>query len=257
MRVERFIETWGTVVVVDASAPSMSVEELNVAIDKVAAFFIDVDEKFSTYKPDSQVSQIRDGRMTIDQASAYVQGVWKLCEGAKDLTRGAFDPWAAFGGFDPSGMVKGWAAQIAAQMLVGVGAVHILINAAGDLVLRGGDLGDDDVVRAWPVGISDPDDVDQIVKSFAVQDGAVATSGDYERGEHIRDPRTLLPAIGARSVTVIGPDGGLADALATAIMVDGVDAQAWVIRQELREYSFYVINRHDGTAWAYGPNKGI
>jgi hypothetical protein len=37
----------------------------------------------------------------------------------------------------------------------------------------------------------------------------------------------------------------------------GVDIAAWVIRQELREYSFYVINRHDGTAWAYGPNKGI
>jgi thiamine biosynthesis lipoprotein len=48
----------------------------------------------------------------------------------------------------------------------------------------------------------------------------------------------------------------LADAQATAVMVDGIDAQLWVVREELREYSFYVINRHEGTAWLYGPNKG-
>ena len=81
----------------------------------------------------------------------------------------------------------------------------------------------------------------------------MATSGDYERGEHIRDPRNGMAALGARSVSVIGPDGGLADALATAVMVDGIDAQRWVVREELREYSFYVINRHEGTAWLYGP----
>jgi thiamine biosynthesis lipoprotein len=112
------------------------------------------------------------------------------------------------------------------------------------------------VVRDWPVGISSPEDVDQIVKSFAVRHGAVATSGDYERGEHIRDPRNGMAALGAKSVTVVGPDGGLADALATAVMVNGIDAQRWVVREELREYSFYVINRHEGTAWLYGPNKG-
>jgi thiamine biosynthesis lipoprotein len=55
---------------------------------------------------------------------------------------------------------------------------------------------------------------------------------------------------------VIGPDGALCDALATALMVDGVDAQKWIGRPELAEYSFWTINRHDGTAWAYGPNKG-
>jgi thiamine biosynthesis lipoprotein len=48
----------------------------------------------------------------------------------------------------------------------------------------------------------------------------------------------------------------LCDALATALMVDGVDAQKWIGRQELAEYSFWTINRHDGTAWSYGPNKG-
>jgi FAD:protein FMN transferase len=39
-------------------------------------------------------------------------------------------------------------------------------------------------------------------------------------------------------------------------MVDGVDAQKWIGRPELTGYSFWTINRHDGTAWSYGPNKG-
>jgi thiamine biosynthesis lipoprotein len=256
VRVERFIQTWGTVIVVDAAAPTLDEDLLNAAIDKVALFFHHVDDVFSTYKESSQVSQLRAGSLALEDAHEDLRHVWQLCVEAKELTLGAFDPWAAIGGFDPSGIVKGWAAHCAADMLVADGAVHVLINAAGDLVLRGGDLGDDGVVRPWPVGISDPDDVDQIVKSFAVTDGAVATSGDYERGEHIRDPRNGMAALGAKSVTVVGPDGGLADALATAVMVDGIDAQRWVVREELREYSFYVINRHEGTAWLYGPNKG-
>ena len=50
--------------------------------------------------------------------------------------------------------------------------------------------------------------------------------------------------------------GGICDALATALMVDGIDAQKWIGRAELAEYSFWTINRHDGTAWSYGANKG-
>ncbi|ASY20724.1 hypothetical protein A1sIIA65_00305 [Candidatus Planktophila dulcis] len=49
---------------------------------------------------------------------------------------------------------------------------------------------------------------------------------------------------------------GLGLTLATALMVDGVDAQKWIGRAELAGYSFWTINRHDGTAWSYGSNKG-
>ena len=95
-----------------------------------------------------------------------------------------------------------------------------------------------------------------MLRTIDVTDGSVATSGDYEKGAHIVDPHTGLIAIGARSATVIGPDGAICDALATALMVDGVDAQKWIGRAELAEYSFWTINRHDGTAWSYGFNKG-
>ena len=122
-------------------------------------------------------------------------------------------------------------------------------------MLGGGQLSEDGV-KPWNVGISSPEVVNQIVKTFDVNDGSVATSGDYEKGAHIVDPHTGLIAIGARSASVVGPDGALCDALATALMVDGRDAQRWMGRPELTEYSFWVINRDDETAWSYGPNKG-
>jgi len=252
VRLERRVETWGTVVVIDATSLGLGEGVLTEAVDEVEEFFFQVDRDFSTYKENSQVSRIRRGELKIEDASEYVQQVWALCEYSREITLGAFDPWKAEGGFDPSGLVKGWAAEVGAQMLVEAGAQNVLINASGDIVLRGGkpDGG------PWNIGIASPDDVEKYVKFFDVIDGSVATSGDYEKGAHIVDPHTGLIAIGARSATVIGPDGAICDALATALMVDGIDAQKWIGRAELADYSFWTINRHDGTAWSYGFNKG-
>jgi FAD:protein FMN transferase len=256
LKLERFIETWGTVIVVQVASRSLSEIELGIAVDKAEEFFQKVDKDFSTYKSDSEVSRIRRGELEVADASDDVKEVWQLCEQARELTLGAFNPWKVEGGFDPSGLVKGWAAEVAAKMLVDAGAESVLINAAGDLVLRGGQPSAGDEVKPWNVGISSPEDANQIVKTFDVFDGSVATSGDYEKGAHIVDPHAGLIAIGARSASVVGPDGALCDALATALMVDGRDAQRWMGRPELAEYSFWVINRDDETAWSYGPNKG-
>ncbi|CAN2170945.1 Flavin transferase ApbE [Candidatus Nanopelagicaceae bacterium] len=256
MKLERFVETWGTVIVVQVASKSLSEVELGLAVEKAEEFFHKVDDYFSTYKSDSEVSRIRRGELAVVDASDDVNKVWQLCEYARELTLGAFNPWKVEGGFDPSGLVKGWAADVAAKMLVDDGVESVLINAAGDLVLRGGQISEGGEVKPWSVGISSPDDVNQIVKTFDVVDGSVATSGDYEKGAHIIDPHTGLIAIGARSASVVGTDGALCDALATALMVDGRDAQRWMGRPELAEFSFWVINRDDETAWSYGPNKG-
>jgi thiamine biosynthesis lipoprotein len=250
--IKRFVETWGTVVVIEATSAALDEVAVSAAVDEVEQFFFSVDQAFSTYKENSQVSRIRRSELKIEDASEYVQQVWALCEFSREITMGAFDPWRAEGGFDPSGLVKGWAAEVGAQMLVEAGVENVLINASGDIVLRGGkpDGG------PWNIGIASPDDVEKYVKFFDVVDGCVATSGDYEKGAHIVDPHTGLIAIGARSASVIGPDGAICDALATALMVDGVDSQKWIEREELVEYSFWTINRHDGTAWSFGPNKG-
>ena len=256
MKLERLVETWGTVIVVIAAASGLDEESLASAVDEVEEFFYQVDRDFSTYKSDSQVSRIRRGEMKIEDASEYVQQVWALCEFSRELSLGAFDPWKAEGGFDPSGLVKGWAAEVGAQMLVEAGCENVLINASGDIVVRGGQPTDDGEIKAWNIGIASPEDTEKFVKIFDLVDGSVATSGDYEKGAHIIDPHTGLIAIGARSATVVGPDGAICDALATALMVDGMDAKKWIGRPELNEYSFWTINRHDETAWSYGPNKG-
>lgn len=245
MRSQYQIEVWGTVLFIDVT----SVVDIEAAIAKVKQYVQHVDEVFSTYKENSIISQLRRGEIAIEGCSPEVIEVWNLCAYVKDLTEGAFDPWAVAGGFDPSGLVKGWAADKCAEILQHAGAQHIQVNAAGDLTLRGGFTPD----QPWSIGVVNPDDRLEVLQTFDIYDGAIATSGTYERGAHISDPHTGMIAIGAKSATVIGPDGAIADALATALMVNGRDGAVWFTTPELAEYSAWVIDRHENVAWSIGP----
>lgn len=245
MRTQHEIEVWGTVLFIDVTS-SVDIEP---AIIKVNQYVRHIDEVFSTFKPNSVISQLRRGEISVESTSPEVIEVWNLCAFVKDLTQSAFDPWAVDGGFDPSGLVKGWAADRCAEILLSSGAEHIQVNAAGDLALRGGFTPD----QPWSIGVVNPDNRLEVLQTFEIQDGAIATSGTYERGSHIRDPHTGLIAIGAKSATVIGPDGAIADALATALMVDGRDGAVWFTTPELADYSAWVIDRHEDVAWSIGP----
>ena len=250
MKLERFVETWGTVIVVQAASTGLSADELGLAVDRVEEFFYKVDKHFSTYKSDSEVSRIRRGELEVADASENVKEVWKLCEHARELTLGAFDPWIVDGGFDPSGLVKGWAADKCADMLVAVGAEHVQVNAAGDLALRGGWFdAAAEMIKPWSIGVVNPDNRMEVVKVYEITDGAIATSGTYERGAHIHDPHNGLIAIGAASATVVGAAGWLCDAMATAVMVGGADSARWFGQPELQGYQVFAVNRHDATAW--------
>jgi len=245
------IHVWGTVLFLDVGSSALSEALIDAAVDDVKKFVYGVDEDFSTYKDGSFVSRLRRGEISIEACPADVQEVWGLCAAARDLTDGAFDPWAVAGGFDPSGYVKGWAADRVAQILMAAGCEHIQVNAAGDLTLRGGVV-EKGVVGPWKIGVVNPDNRQEVLRIFEINDGAIATSGTYERGAHIFDPATGTIAIGAKSATVLGPDGGLTDALATALMVAGEDGASWFAQPELAEYSAWVIDRHSGGAWGVG-----
>ena len=106
-----------------------------------------------------------------------------------------------------------------------------------------------DLGKPWSIGIRHPENAHEIVKVFEIMDGAIATSGTYERGAHIKDPHTGLIAIGARSATVVGTNGGVCDALATALVVAGRDGAYLVSKPELAGYQFWAIDRHDDVAW--------
>lgn len=251
-QVRKQFEVWGTVVDVDCSSASVSGQQLDAAMETVIAFCKDVDADFSTYKDDSWVTRLRRGQVSIDQCPAAVRDVWDLCEQAKWLSDGAFDPWAVSGGFDPSGLVKGWAADKCADILVAAGAQHVQVNAAGDLALRGGWCDSaDGVVKPWSIGVVNPSDRLEIIKVYEIFDGAIATSGTYERGAHIHDPYSGMIAIGAASATVAGSDGWLCDALATGLMVAGQDAAKWFGQNQLNGYQAFVVNRDVATAWEF------
>ena len=245
------IHVWGTVLSLDLGSVLISEAVMDTAVESVKAFVIEVDEVFSTYKDGSFVSRLRRGEIEIDECPADLQEVWQLCAIARDLTGGAFDPWAVAGGFDPSGYVKGWAADRVAAILLEAGCENIQVNAAGDLTLRGRVV-EKGVAGPWKIGVVNPDNRQEVLRIFEINDGAIATSGTYERGAHIYDPHTGTIAIGAKSATVLGPDGGLTDALATALMVAGEDGARCFAQPELAQYSAWVIDRHSGGAWGVG-----
>jgi thiamine biosynthesis lipoprotein len=171
---------------------------------RVFAWLRWVDATFSTYLQDSEISRLDRG--ALERPHPLVRSVLARCEALRVETGGLFDVRAG-GRLDPSGFVKGWAVQRAAAF----GRGRFLIDAGGDVVLRG----------AWRVGIRHPYEPGRLAAAITVRDCAVATSGTYERGPHIVDPRTGRPATGVSSVTVIGRDLGTADAYATAAFVAG------------------------------------
>ena len=243
------VETWGTVILIELSSTKVNTEKLEAAAKEAEKFLFLVDELFSTYRSDSQISKLREGTLDIADAQPLVKEVWDQCLYARELTGGAFDPWKVEGGFDPSGYVKGWAADKCGEIFNKYEIENSLVNAAGDISVRGGLL-TDGVVGPWPLQIRNPEKFDEIVKDVPLHDGAIATSGVGEKGSHIRDPFTGLIAIGALSATVFGPDGGLAEALATALVVAGKDGASWFNQPELADYSAFVIDRHSDTSWS-------
>ncbi len=120
---------------------------------------------------------------------------------------------------------KGYAADKAKQLLMDKGVPAGIINASGDM----NTWGKQPDGESWKVAITNPMNKNKVFALLPITDGAVVTSGDYERyvtfnGKryaHIIDPRTGYPSTGIISVTVFAPKAELADALATSVFVMG------------------------------------
>jgi thiamine biosynthesis lipoprotein len=181
-----------------------------------------VDDTFSTYKPDSEISRLARGELTVAECRPEVDEVLVRCAQLREETDGFFSVRAA-GTLDPSGLVKGWAVGRAADILSSAGARNFSINAGGDVVLRGRPAADE----LWRVGIQHPLQRDKVAAVLAGEDVAIATSGDYERGAHVIDPHTGRPPAGLLSATIVGPDLATADAYATATFAMGEAGPAW------------------------------
>lgn len=194
-------------------------------IDEAFDWWREVEERFSTFRVDSEISRIGRGELSVDDASTDVRHVLARCEELEAATEGRFSirPGREGGpGLDPAGLVKGWSVDEAALLLQRSGLSDFSIDAGGDVLCVGRPL---DGARRWRIGIRHPDRPEDAVGAVVeIDHGAVATSGTYFRGEHIWGgaERTLA------SVTVIGPQLGTADALATAAFADQAASLDWM-----------------------------
>lgn len=202
------------------------------ALDEAVSMLHWVDATFSVFRPDSEISRIARGEMSVTDADLKVQVVLSTCETLRRDTAQAFDHYHD-GNLDPSGYVKGWAVEQAARILTGSGIDSFLISAGGDIVSRG--VPSDGEV--WKVGIRDPLDANAILGTVNLHDNAIATSGLYERGDHISGTQAgdEVPA----SVSMVGPDLGIADALATAVFASGVEDIEWL--SKFPEYDLIAV----------------
>jgi len=185
-----------------------------------------VDATFSPFRADSEISRIDRGELSARDAHPLVRDILTRCETLRRETDGYFDARHS-GVLDPCGLVKGWAVDRAAARVQGR---RVCIDAGGDVLVRGG---------GWRVGVRHPREPHLLAAALHADDLAVATSGAYERGEHIVDPHTRRAPAGVLSVTVIGPDLATADAYATAAFAMGEAGPAWTAR--LRGYDAMTI----------------
>ncbi|TQS42173.1 FAD:protein FMN transferase [Cryptosporangium phraense] len=227
------------------------------------------DRVFSTYRDDSDLARWERGAVDVDPALGEV---FALCEEARVRTGGWFDarslpdPRTGRLRYDPSGLVKGWAVQRAAEPLRGLPGHDWCINAGGDVYAAATPTAaataattaataadKTDSGRPWRVGIEDPADPRQVAAVVPLTTGAVATSGTTHRGAHILDPTTGRPATAVRAATVTGPSLLWADVYATAAVARGTDALPWLEEMPHYEARLTLADGTVRTTTSFGP----
>lgn len=199
-----------------------------------------LDLRFSHYRSDSDISRWVSGEDVGTAATHDIEHVLRECGRLHRESNGVFrarNPRT--GQLDTAGYVKGYAIGRAADELRGYGLSSFAVGVGGDAAFSGQPSPE----RPWQVAVQDPAQAFGVAAVIPVIDGAVATSGTVERGDHIwlgdSAPRATV-----RSFTVVGPDIAEADAYATIGFAMGVDGMAWVADHQ--GYHSVVI-RADGT----------
>jgi thiamine biosynthesis lipoprotein len=221
---EHVEECMGTVFVFQGRS-ELPQEELSDILSASCAKLHEADHIFSLYKPESPLSQLARGETSVANCPPAVETVWELCEQWEKQTGGYFSAFALNRTFDPSGLVKTWAAKQAVDVMLQAGVTDFSLNSGGDIWLSDGlTEGNDWLVGiSLPVTIASPDaGVLTVVNLKETEFRAVATSGTAERGEHIWNPQASSMAISeVVQVTVLAKDLVTADVWATAAFAEG------------------------------------
>lgn len=221
-------------------ADKKSTKEINDAAKTVFNYLISVDETFSPFKPASEISRINRKEIKVNEAKKEVQDVLKLCNQTKKVTADYFNV-VQNDQIDPCGLVKGWAILNAAKLLSKMGFKNFMVEIAGDIQASGHPKDK----NKWTLGIRNPFDITQVVKSVKLNGKGIATSGTYMQGLHIYDPVSKKPAEEILSLTVIGPNVYEADRFATAAFAMGEKGIKFI--ENYPGLEGYAIN-HEGIA---------
>lgn len=208
--------------------------ETDYAIHAACAIMHEADSIFSLYKPESPLSQLAAGKTSVAQCPSVVSEVWDACEFWEKRTDGWFSPFTPEHTFDPSGLVKTWAATRAAESLINAGIIDFTLNAGGDVLISDAASGDID----WRIGLSKPVSIASpeagalaVLNLKGTEYRAVATSGSAERGAHIWNPKFGGSASEFVQVTVIARDLVEADIWATAAFAEGLNSMPRIDRE--------------------------
>lgn len=220
----------------------------------IADFLHHVDAVFSPFRRDSQVTAARHGDWSalLNRHEPEFAEVYALAQQAESLTHGYFNPMHS-GEYDPTGIVKGWAIQRAYEQwlrpLIHNGTCEAAaLGGGGDIQTGVADASD----FTWRIGVQDPRDERHILRTVALRNGAIATSGTSKRGEHItRAAHDLLQA------TVVDDCLTFADMWATTAISAGEHVFRDVIAQNdaARTDVMAVLVRTDGSIAEITPYK--
>jgi thiamine biosynthesis lipoprotein len=203
-------------------------------------YFHYIDNTFSTFKKTSEITKMNDGFLTDAGFSKDMKEILRLAEKTKRETSGYFDIHRG-DHVDPSGIVKGWAIHNAAGMLRKANISNYYVEAGGDIEVHGNNTEG----RPWTIGIRNPFSANVIVKKIMLRNRGIATSGTYERGMHIYNPKNNMPITEIISLTVIGPNVYEADRFATAAFAMGKQGIQFI--EQLHGFEGYMIDT-TGTA---------
>ena len=195
---------------------------VDTAVEQAFGVLRRVDAVFSTWREDSDLRRLQRGDLVPAHAHPWLAEVQQLCGEAERQTAGLFSASYATAatvddGYDPTGLVKGWAVERAALHLRHVPGISWCVNAGGDLLAG---AGREASPSTWRVGVEDPRVPGVLAATVPLRSGGLATSGAAARGAHVVDPRTGAAIARAGSATVWGPTLVWADVWATALFVD-------------------------------------
>lgn len=230
-----------------AGCTDLGAQEFAGAIHGACAELHEADEIFSTYKQNLPISRLARGETNLASCPPVVADIWDACDEWQSKTNGWFNAMTPQNTFDPSGLVKTWAAQNAANVLLAAGITDFTMNAGGDVFIADGVSQDID----WRIGISKTVSIASpeagVLTVIDLKDTkfrALATSGSAERGDHIWNPKAPNKEVAKEllQVSVVARDLVTADVWATAAFAEGARAVDHLEKIEGIEALFVLAN---------------